>query len=107
MVKHVPECHDAMNEAFKERFGQDIPITGDLLEGLLDALDRPAAEERNPEFVALVHQVAHAVADAGEHYFQANKAIYRAVKQILGDYPPGSDGPEGTYAIKADDDFVG
>jgi len=92
-----------MNAAFKERFGQDILITGNLL----DALDRPAAEERNPAFVALVHQMAYAVADAGEHYFQGNKAIYRAVKQILVDYPPGSDGPEGTYAITVEDDFVG
>jgi hypothetical protein len=39
-----------MNFAFKERLGHNISITGDLLEGLLDALDRPAAEERNPKF---------------------------------------------------------
>jgi hypothetical protein len=37
--------------------------------------------------------MAYDVANAGEHYFQANKAIYRAVKQILEDNPPGSDRP--------------
>ncbi len=69
---------------------------------------RPAAEKRNPEFVALVHQMAYDLAEAGEHLFLDNIEIYQTVvKQLLVDYPPGSDGPDGTYAIKADDDFVG
>ena len=104
-LKYVPECRKAMNVAFKERFGQDIPITGWLLEGLLDALDRPAAEKRNPEFLALCHQMAYDLADTGEYLFLDNREIYQAVKQLLVDYPPGSDGPDGTYAIKADDEI--
>ena len=51
--------------------------------------------------------MAYDLAEAGKHLFLDNKEIYQIVKQLLVDYPPGSDGPDGTYAIKADDDFVG
>ena len=47
-LKYLPECRAAMNAAFKEEFKQDTPITGWLLEGILDALDKASSREKKP-----------------------------------------------------------